>query len=81
MEPQLRIIDNDGSTILVTSLFDSTLSAPGDVIAVGFLDGPASTAASFIAPSTGTYYIEVTDQTGTGSADHFYFLEMRTEGP
>lgn len=69
MAPILNIMDG-AATLLATS--DSTVGN-----AVGINDGVASVSLVFLPPTSGTYFVEVVDQSGSFGVDYTYVLQMR----
>jgi len=68
LTPVLDVLD-DTSTIVATS--DASVGT-----AVGTVRGLASTTLVFVPPTTGTYYLSVTDASATGGSSHLYTLTM-----
>ncbi len=67
--PVLRVLDSAGTEL------NRVASSPGT--ALGTNDGMPSLSLAFMPPSTGTYYLEVSDEFGNFGSDFGYVLEQR----
>jgi hypothetical protein len=69
LEPDLRILDHEGTEIAYSTSDWSTVSTE-DVIY-----GLPCAAVSFVAPASGRYYVEVTDAFGGFGSEYYYVIE------
>jgi hypothetical protein len=72
LDPLLTVFDTDGTTTLASS----TIAAL-DVTTECITDGLPTTAVSFVAPSSGTFYVQVESASGSGSATNYYVITKR----
>lgn len=69
--PDLEVL-NAGSTVLGDTPY-AGVNFSGESVA----NGLATSELTFVAPSTGTFYLRVSASDGNGDADHLYVLEKR----
>jgi len=74
LQPLVRILDSDGTTELARARYTP---AAGNTFAESVTNALATVEVSFVAATTGTFYIEVGDQGGSASASHMYVIERR----
>jgi len=73
LKPRLRLLRADGTLIAFSTLTPANTCVGAEDI----VDGQPTLAVAMVAPASGTFYLEVTAEDGTGSASHVYSLLRR----
>src|SRR5262249_48667073 len=71
LQPDLSILNGSGTTL------GTTLYAGTNITGESITNGLAAAEITFVAPSMGTYYVQVSNSQTTFGANHYYVLEKR----
>lgn len=72
LDPLLTIFDTDGTTVLASSTINAA-----DVTTECITDGLPTMAVSFVAPSTGSFYVQVESASGSADPSNYYVITKR----
>ena len=74
LDPMLTIRNGAGAVLATTSI---TPPINDESFTQGLANGLPVAAVSFVAPSTGNFYVDVGDEDGEFGEDHYYQIEVR----